>query len=210
MKTELIFPTPVWKFNNVGIDRQSLTNFVYFVKSEDPTGRKQSNHGGWQSNDFIDIVMDNTPLKEIRDAIMERAYAAADEFGFNEYRLKIINLWININTKGAFNHVHTHPGGVLSGVYYLKLPKYFSGNLIFMRDPNYSQMKEYWGGGDNVHREGHINETEHNVSPEEDQLVIFPAWLPHSVSVSSSDGDRISISFNITAFSNYYHEIYPK
>ena len=34
MKTELIFPTPVWKFNNVGIDRQSLTNFVYFVKSE--------------------------------------------------------------------------------------------------------------------------------------------------------------------------------
>ena len=80
MKTELIFPTPVWKFDNVGIDRESLTDFVYLVKSEDPAGRVQSNHGGWQSHDFIDSVMDNNPLKQIRDAIMERAYACADEF----------------------------------------------------------------------------------------------------------------------------------
>ena len=39
MKTELIFPTPVWKFDNVGIDRESLRDFVYLVKSEDPAGR---------------------------------------------------------------------------------------------------------------------------------------------------------------------------
>ena len=45
MKTELIFPTPVWKFDNVGIDRESLTDFVYHVKEEDPVGRVQSNHG---------------------------------------------------------------------------------------------------------------------------------------------------------------------
>ena len=57
MKTELIFPTPVWKFDNVGIDKQSLTDFVYYVKSEDPVGRKQTNHGGWQSHDFIDRVI---------------------------------------------------------------------------------------------------------------------------------------------------------
>ena len=45
--------------------------------------------------------------------------------------------------------------------------------------------------------------------PEEDKLIIFPAHLPHRVNQSASDGDRISISFNVTAFSNYYHEIYP-
>lgn len=110
MKTELIFPTPVWKFDNVGVDRELLTDFVYHVKDEDPEGRKQSNAGGWQSHDFIDSVMDNNPLKDIRDAIMERAYAAADEFGFSDYSLKMINMWININNKGASNHLHTHPG----------------------------------------------------------------------------------------------------
>ena len=101
MKTELIFPTPVWKFDNVGVDRDSLTNFVYYVREEDPQGRKQSNNGGWQSQDFIDSVMDENPLKPIRDAIMERAYAAADEFGFNDYSLKMINRWSNINKKGC-------------------------------------------------------------------------------------------------------------
>lgn len=209
VKTELIFPTPVWKFDNVGVDKQSLTDFVYHVKSEDPVGRKQSNSGGWQSHDFIDRVMDNNPLKEIRDKIMERAYACADEFGFNDYTLKMINMWININGKGATNHLHSHPGGVLSGAYYLKLPDCCYGHLTFIRDLNYSQMKEYWGDGDNVHRWDHMNETEHDVFPEVDQLVIFPSWLQHAVTASSGDGDRISISFNITAFSNHYDEIYP-
>ena len=97
MKTELIFPTPIWKFDDVNVDRESLTNFVYLVKDEDPVGRTQTNHGGWQSHDFIDSVMDINPLKGISDAIMERAYAAADQFGFSAYSLKMINLWININ-----------------------------------------------------------------------------------------------------------------
>ena len=186
-----------------------MTDFVYYVKSEDPVGRKQTNHGGWQSHDFIDRVIDDNPLKEIRDAIMERAYAAAEQFGFNDFTLKMINMWININGKGAYNHVHTHPGGVLSGVYYLKLPDCCYGHLSFIRDFSYTQMKEFWGDGDNVHRWDHMNETEHDVFPEVDQLVIFPAWLAHSVSSNAGDGDRISISFNITSFSNHYHEIYP-
>ena len=41
MKTELIFPTPIWKFDDVNVDRESLTNFVYLVKDEDPVGRTQ-------------------------------------------------------------------------------------------------------------------------------------------------------------------------
>jgi len=209
MKTELIFPTPIWKFDNVGIDRKSLSDFVYHVKDEDPEGRQASNGGGWQSHDFTDPVIDDNPLRYIRDAIMERAYAAADEFGFDDYTLKMLNMWININNKGDFNHLHTHPGGVLAGAYYLKLPNCCYGHLSFIRDLNYTQMKEYWGEGDNVYRWEHMNETEHDVFPEEDQLVIFPSWLQHSVGKSAGDGDRISISFNITAFSNHYHEIYP-
>ena len=206
-----LFPSVIHQFdvNGFGEIQNQLIDYAYDLKKKEPEGVLISNHGGWQSHDFIDSVMDNNPLKEIRDAIMERAYAAADEFGFNEYKLKMINMWININTKGAFNHVHTHPGGVLSGVYYLKLPTCCSGNLTFIRDLSYSQMKEYWGDGDNVHRWEHMNETEHDVFPEEDQLVIFPSWLQHAVGSSSSDDDRISISFNITAFSDHYHEIYP-
>jgi uncharacterized protein (TIGR02466 family) len=209
MKTELIFPTPIWKFDNVGIDRERVIDFVDVVRTEDPKGRKSSNEGGWQSWDFIDSVMDNNPLKQLRDSIMERAYAAADEFGFNNYSLGMINLWINVNSKGDFNQLHTHPGGVLSGVYYLKLPSCCYGNLTFVRDLQYTFMKEFWGDGTNVNHSEDMNNVEHDIFPQEDQMVIFPAWLPHTVSKSAGEGDRISISFNITAYSDYYHEIYP-
>ena len=42
--------------------------------------------------DKIDRVIDDIPLKEIRDAIMERAYAADEQFGFNDFTLKMINM----------------------------------------------------------------------------------------------------------------------
>lgn len=212
MKTDLIFPTPVWRFDNVITEDQmkSTQDFVYLVKDSDGWGRKSSNEGGWQSHDFIDPVMDINPLKDIRDAIMQRAYAAADEFGFREYTLKMTNLWFNVNNKGHFNHLHSHPGGVLSGVYYLKLPECCHGNLTFVRDFAYSHMKEYWGTANNIDRwSSEDNQTEWDVFPQLNQLVLFPAWLQHLVSASASEDERISLSFNITAFSNHYHEIYP-
>ena len=120
------------------------------------------------------------------------------------------NLWFNVNNKGHFNHLHSHPGGVLSGVYYLKLPECCHGNLTFVRDFSYSHMKEYWGTANNIDRwSSEDNQTEWDVFPQLNQLVLFPAWLQHLVSASASEDERISLSFNITAFSNHYHEIYP-
>ena len=53
---------------------------------------------------------------------------------------------------------------------------------------------------------------EHYITPKENSLVLFPAWLQHSVDASASDDDRISISFNMFIFSDFYrdNEIYPK
>ena len=34
------------------------------------------------------------------------------------------------------------------------------------------------------------------ITPKENMLVVFPAWVPHAVEVNSSDDERISLSFN--------------
>jgi uncharacterized protein (TIGR02466 family) len=34
------------------------------------------------------------------------------------------------------------------------------------------------------------------ISPKENNIVLFPSWLEHYVSDNESDEDRISISFN--------------
>jgi uncharacterized protein (TIGR02466 family) len=209
MKTELLFPTPVWIENKCGIDRDKLLDFAYFVRDEDPDGRVASNEGGWQSHDFIDEVMRENPLSELRFKILELAYAACDEWGFLDYSLRISNLWININKRGDSNLLHTHPGSVLAGVYYLKVPECCMGPLTLLRDFREQQMKECWGNASNFERWEGINVNEYDIYPEDDKMILFPSWVPHAVGKSNSDDDRISISFNIIPFSNHYHAIYP-
>jgi uncharacterized protein (TIGR02466 family) len=209
IETNLIFPTPVWVDDNIGIDKEKLLDFVSLVRKEDVKGRKISNEGGWQSHDFTDAVMQKNPFSDLRQKILERAYYCADEFGFTEYRLHITNLWINVNTYGNSNNLHTHPGSIFSGVYYLSVPDCCSGKLQFLRDFNYQMMKESWGMGNNFTYNSVLNEIITTLEPSTDMMVIFPSWLSHSVSKSASDDERISISFNIKIFSNYYNEVYP-
>ena len=209
MNTQLLFPTPLWTQKDCGVDRQPIIDFVHYVQKEDPDGRHASNAGGWQSWDFVDHVMLDNPLKPLRDKILECAYYAADQWGFQQYSLKILNLWINVNKKGHFNHMHTHAGSILSGVYYLRIPSCCCGNVTFHQDFNQGMMKESWGCAANFSRYEDMNEIEHDEYPAEDTMLLFPSWLPHSVSASSSGDERISISFNIAAFSDHYHEVYP-
>jgi uncharacterized protein (TIGR02466 family) len=209
MRTELLFATPVWIEDKCGVDADKLKEFAYFVKSEDPKGRQVSNEGGWQSWDFIDDVMKDNALSELRDKIYEIAGRACDEWGFKHYSLKITNSWININGRGAMNRLHTHPGCILSGVYYVDVPKCCSGPITIVRDFKDQQLKEHWGNANNFESWEGMNMNEYDIYPVADNMVLFPSWAMHAVGKSSSDEDRISISFNIIAHSDHYHEIYP-
>ena len=209
MRTELLFPTPVWIKNQCGVDYEKLKEFAYHVKDEDPKGRQVSNEGGWQSWDFIDEVMEVNPLSELRAKIYEIAGRACDEWGFKHYSLFITNSWININGRGASNRLHTHPGCILSGVYYVDIPKCCSGPFTFVKDFKDQQLKEHWGNANNFETYEEMNMNEVDFYPENDMMMLFPSWMMHAVSKSSSDEDRISISFNIIAHYDHYHEVYP-
>ena len=50
--TKLLFPTPRWEDDNCGLDTKEIQDFCYLVEKEDPQGRKATNYGGWQSNEF--------------------------------------------------------------------------------------------------------------------------------------------------------------
>ena len=51
-KTELLFPTPIWTDDDVGLDLKPIQDFSYEVRDHDPQGRQATNDGGWQSNEF--------------------------------------------------------------------------------------------------------------------------------------------------------------
>ena len=214
MRTELLFPTPIWIEDECGLDTKVIQDFASEVEGFDPEGVRATNAGGgWQSREFKYPQVENTPLAALYKKIILNAYAAADDFGFSNYTLQLSNLWMNVNRKGSYNMLHTHAGCIMSGVYYAKVPECCSGELKFVRDLKDQCLKEYWGCNENFDRhEKPYNMLEWYLQPKENTMVVFPSWLMHSVDASSSDDDRISLSFNINIFSDFYrdHEVYPQ
>tara|TARA_B100000287_G_scaffold322650_1_gene306569 strand:+ start:931 stop:1617 length:687 start_codon:yes stop_codon:yes gene_type:complete len=213
LRTELLFPTPLWIFEDCDLDNDLIVDFIYEVQKEDPKGMSKSNIGGWQSNNFVVPFIDKTPFKDLHKQIQLNTYAAADEFGFNDYTVRLSNLWANINKYGDSNAVHTHSGSMFAGVYYAKIPNCCCGELQFHRPYADQCLKESWGCDENFDRHEH----QHNyvnwyVQPKPGTMVIFPSWLMHSVDRSASEDDRISLSFNMHVFSDYYREdeVYPQ
>ena len=214
MRTELLFPTPIWVDDDCNLDVKEIQDFTSAIQEEDPRGVRATNAGGgWQSQGFRSPQIERTPLASLSQKVIANAYAAADDFGFKNYTLQLSNLWMNVNRKGSYNMLHTHAGCILSGVYYAKIPECCCGELKFIRDLKDQCLKEYWGCHENFDRwEKEHNYIEYWLPPKENLMVLFPSWMMHSVDVSSSDSDRISLSFNINIFSDFYrdHEVYPK
>ena len=99
--------------------------------------------------------------------------------------------WYNVNHKGNWNFPHTHPSNVFAAVLYVKADN-SSGELKFERP---DIMGEYYAN--RIDYDTEFNRLQYKIKPKEKSLVIFPAWLRHSVEPSLSDRMRLSIAFNI-------------
>jgi len=102
----------------------------------------------------------------------------------SEHRLRG---WMVRLFKGGHQTGHIHPGGWISGVIYLKLPKPSDGEegCIEFNLGGYSlpRLKEQWLT--KVHR------------PQKGQIVLFPSSLFHRTIPTTTDEERIAISFDL-------------
>src|SRR5207245_11561458 len=104
---------------------------------------------------------------------------------------EITGWWANALEAGAVHAMHSHPNNFLSGVYYVQIQP--GADTINFHDPRPQT---------GIIRPPVVELTAYNtdqvvVSVAEGMLLLFPAWLPHSVSANRSDRQRISISFNV-------------
>lgn len=100
--------------------------------------------------------------------------------------------WANIYPQGARNSQHMHPNNFLSGTYYVKVPK-GSADINF-HDPRPAAtllMPPF-----DIKRTQHMGNVR-VVPSAAGRLVLFPAWLEHSVPANAQEDERISVSFNI-------------
>ena len=205
MNLDYIFPTPIW-WVDLKIDISKMQNICYSIANS-MEGKSSSNRGllNYQSPDFMgeQIVSDFDNGNKVDEFglllkdIKRNAVDCYKTFNPVSTELDFANVWVNINGKGGYNEVHTHPGCVLSGVYYVKSPKEGEpGKICFHRDGMDGYVLHSLGVTDSASSALHASST-WSYPPTEGRLFLFPAWVSHGVRENETDEHRISISFNL-------------
>ena len=186
MIIEKFFPTFVYG-KDVQLDNNQLAQDIVNWSNKDK-GVNKTNYKGWHSTTDMHIKPEYSQLVTELISMQKDIYD-------NEHidrHARLGNMWANINPSGGMNMPHIHPNALFSGVYYVKSnPK--SGRLkIYDPRPgaNFIMPTRKPGNpGRDLWREA-------NIEPIEGRIIMFPAWLWHSVEENMSDDIRISVSFN--------------
>jgi len=186
-----IFTTSIFTGYVSIVNKSKLIEYVLQEESH-ASGEQLSNHGGWQSSS---MSQQNCPV--IFNDLISEVYKNVEEYyqtiGVNRSP-ELGNFWINVNRKHNYNSEHLHPHSLASVCVYLKVPKGNAGSLKFIRDDVFHSI---W----DMHHTPSNTETysTYAVAPEEQQIVIFPAYVRHMVMpnlTNDQDDARISLAFN--------------
>ena len=162
------------------------------TRSNEPEGVRKSNRGGGWHSDSHDEMTNYGSEKLIKSHLHSLFDQSINQVIDGE--LELVNYWININGKGAYNVKHNHPQAHFSGVYYVHCPQN-SGEIIFENPHKFTAFAEL-----SCYKQEFLRQTVQNksisINPTAGLLLIFPAHLEHSVGVNNSDEERISIGFN--------------
>jgi uncharacterized protein (TIGR02466 family) len=193
-----MFPTLLWKILvkpelRDAIDAKILAT-LGSMRRDLP--RLESGHG-WQSEqtlhdreEFQDLVacVDNATRSILRFL----------QIGHDAF--EITGCWATVLARGAAHKAHSHPNNYLSGAYYVRTHP--GADTINFHDPRNQA---------GVIRPPVMELTAENtdqvvVKVTNGTLLLFPAYLEHSVDANTSEQERVSISFNIM-FSSFTEKL---
>lgn len=199
---EAFFPTFVYYKDLPGAAdlNARLTAAIRQLQAQDPEGMHRSNvkqAGAWHSQDDLKKLPE---FEGLVNAVLASTQQMFDDLEFDADMEPLLdNMWANVSPRHAFNRMHTHPGVIWSGVYYVQSPP--DSGRIFFSDPRVQAgvLRPYLSEAGKRRPE---NWSEVFYEPIEGRMLLFPAWLLHEVEpnlseVPGDEGHRISISFNL-------------
>lgn len=207
IEPHVMFSDMVFIVNETPIDNDKLEKECYYISSN-LSSKEMSNVGGYQSPPISYKLCEEHELTEfikLVNTIENTGNQIAKEN--NAKQLNIENIWININKKYDYNATHTHPGSILSGAYYVKVPdtddKKASGVIQFLRDRSVTDY-DYMSWAESPRENSnhpmhpwHPLSTTFSLKPKNGNMYLFYSHIQHQVLPSFSDEDRISIAFNM-------------
>lgn len=164
--------------------------------SQDKMGRdwsKENYRGGYTSYASLSDMHHRAPgFSTLADLLAPHArqFAKSQRWEMRGLELEMTACWINIMPKHTYHTLHLHPHSVISGTYYVSVPK---GSVsLRLEDP---RMAHYMNApvGKNVY---------HEAKPRSGGFILFDSWLRHEVPPNQSNSPRISVSFNYSLVEN--------
>jgi uncharacterized protein (TIGR02466 family) len=201
MAIRALFPTLVYH-RTLGLPAtgrlgRDIADECASLAASDEAGRRWSRRhylGGYTSygsHDRLHLV--SSLFGGLRRRIDPHAKAFALRLGYDlaGRSLDMTDCWVNVMPAGVVHSLHLHPGSVISGTYYVAVPR-GAGPLKF-EDPRLSRMMAA------PPRRADAAEAQAShvaVSARTGDLILFESWLRHEVPAARFEGERISISFN--------------
>jgi uncharacterized protein (TIGR02466 family) len=106
-------------------------------------------------------------------------------------KIKLTNMWFNVNPPGGYQGRHHHAKNLLGGTYYISVPR-GSGKIGFFNPNPFAYYNNQ------APREKFLLVTDFDITPSDGDLLIWPGWMDHEISANSTkDQDRITVSFAI-------------
>lgn len=179
---------------------EALKKVIAARRASDP-GIDRSNIGGWHSDTEM-LQWGGDAAKRLALATLQLCGAHTHDRGLRGTtapRFEMgLEMWANVSPPGASNQSHAHPGCVWSAVYYVDDGGDRDGGKLVLHDPRFPMNR--MAAPDLVFAaDGQMEEMRVEIAPEPGRLVVFPAWLMHSVKPHRGPRERISIALNVMA-----------
>jgi uncharacterized protein (TIGR02466 family) len=192
----LLFGTPVMEFlwpDATELNPMLRKSILEHARAN--PGTQQTNVGGWHSEngklEFCGEAGERLVrhMFEMTEEATRRVYAeqgrSPEKFSWS------LTAWANVNRRGNYNNMHTHPTATWSGVYYVdhgESNPQAEGTSIDLSDPNPARTNIFFP---------EVAVTHFRFRPIPGLMIMFPSYVPHNVPPHQGDRARISIAFNM-------------
>lgn len=156
---------------------------------------RDNGYDGYTSYSSLDdLARRATCFRDLGRIVARHAgdFASQLEMDTDGRRMVVDLMWVNVLRPGGRHPAHIHPHSVLSGTYYVSVPR--GSAPIRFEDPRLGLMMSAPSPVANcrLDRQRFVS-----MEPKVGDLLLWESWLRHEVPVHKGRAARISVSFNL-------------
>ena len=181
-----LFPTTIWMFSASRACQKALPAMQKaadkLYASREEASSQRSARQGWR----LDSPHELKEFAVLNQDIQRSLSIVCQQLRWEPTR-RAFDSWLSVLPTGGHHVSHHHSPNLLSGVAYLDAINAESGRLT-LRDPR---------PGRSMFSNTQLGPVDVPVEAEAGSILIFPAWLEHSVEINNRAESRRSLAFNL-------------